>query len=140
MFDAGATFLTNLMESSDPVELLRERHSEINEAFLLVLEANRAAAERAGQPQVADRLAQIQQAAVTVAEESLQPEDRFISQLLNAATPQDATGLLRQNAAVVNSALVKRMNELADQMENDGRKPVGERLRQLAREAGVMLF
>jgi hypothetical protein len=41
---------------------------------------------------------------------------------------------------MVTPAFVKRVNELADQLENDGRKPLGERLRQIGREAGAMLF
>lgn len=139
MFNAGANLLRAALEAEDPRALLAERHAEIDEAFLLVIEANRASAERAGQSEIADRLAQIGQLAVEVAEEALPPEDRFINQLLNAE-PQEATALLRQNAAVITVPLVKRMNELADEMEKDSRKPVGERLRQIAREAGAMLF
>jgi hypothetical protein len=41
---------------------------------------------------------------------------------------------------MITPAFVRHLNELADQMEKNGRKPAGERLRQLAREAGVMLF
>jgi len=48
--------------------------------------------------------------------------------------------LLRQNPAVITTAFVKRLNELADESEQAGRKPLGERLRQLSREAGAMLF
>ena len=140
MFDAGATLLRAALEADDPEAALRAQAQQINEAFLLIIDANIAAAERAGQAEIAQRLADIQELAVQIAEESLPPAERFINQLLNAPTPQDATSLLRQNAATVNVPLVRRMNELADEMEKDARKPVGERLRQLAREAGAMLF
>ena len=132
--------LGDAIESTDPAALLRERRSEINEAFLLVIDLNRAAAERNGQLEVAERLDALQQTALAILEEALTPEERFINQLLAAETPQEATTMLRQNAAAITVPLVQKMNELADEMERDSRKPVGERLRQLAREAGAMLF
>lgn len=140
MFEAGATILKQILEADDAAEALRARRDEIDEAFLLVLEANAAAAQRAGKQEIADRLAEIQRLALEIVQESLSPEDRFINELLQAETPQAATRLLRQNPTIVTTAFVKRLNELADQFEGDGRKPLGERLRQLGREAGAMLF
>jgi hypothetical protein len=105
-----------------------------------VLQANAAAAERMGNTQALERLAEIERLAVEIAQESLSPEERFINELLAAEKPQDATKMLRQNPRLITPDFVKRLNELAEQMENDGRKPLGERLRQLGRESGAMLF
>ncbi len=140
MFDAGADLLRKTLDAADPGQVLRERSDQINEAFMLVLQSNLAAAERSGQADLAERLRAIEHLATGIVEESLSPEDRFISQLLQAETPQSAAKLLRQNPAMITPAFVKRLNELADQMDQNGRKPAGERLRQLAREASVMLF
>ena len=140
LFDAGANLLRAALDAADPAAVLRERSDEINDAFMLVLHSNLAAAERSGQDHLAERLRAIEQLATQIVEESLSPEDRFISQLLQAETPQEATKLLRQNPAMITPAFVRRLNELAEQMEKNGRKPASERLRQLAREAGVMLF
>lgn len=140
LFDAGANLLRAALNAADPESVLRERRDQINEAFMLVLQSNLAAAERSGQEHLAERLRTIEHLATAIVEESLSPEDRFISQLLQAETPQNATKLLRQNPAMITPAFVKRLNELADQMDQNGRKPAGDRLRQLAREAGVMLF
>lgn len=140
LFDASASLLREALAATDPERVLRERSDQINEAFMLVVQSNLAAAERSGQNAVAERLRTIERLATQIVEESLSPEDRFISQLLQAETPQGATKLLRQNPAMITPAFVKRLNELADQMDKNGRKPAGERLRQLAREAGVMLF
>jgi len=98
------------------------------------------AAERAGARDAVERLVKIRELAIQIAQEALSPEDRFINDLLQAETPQDATKLLRQNVAMIKPELVKRLNELADQFEKDGRKPLSDRLRQLGREAGAMLF
>ena len=140
LFEAGATVLQSIADADDTLEALRANREKIDEAFFLVLQANLAAAERAGNAAAIDRLHEIERLAVETMQEALSPEDRFINQLLAAEKPQDATKLLRQNPAMITGPFVKRLNELADQMEQDGRKPLGERLRQLGREAGAMLF
>jgi len=140
LFEAGATVLKQILDAPDAAEALRANREKIDEAFFLVLQANMVSAERAGNTAALERLAEIERLAGEVVQESLSPEDRFINQLLQAEKPQDATKLLRQNPVMITAAFVKRLNELADQMENDGRKPLGERLRQLGREAGAMLF
>jgi hypothetical protein len=140
MFEAGASVLEQILAAPDTAAALREHADKLDEAFLLVLQANAAAAERMSNTQAVARLAEIERLAIEIAQESLTPEERFINELLSAEKPQDATKLLRQNPRMITADFVKRLNELADQMEGDSRKPLGERLRQLSREAGAMLF
>lgn len=140
LFEAGAAVLRDIIQAEDPAAALRANREKIDEAFFLVLQANIVAAERAGNSAAAEKLSDIERLAGEVIQEALSPEDQFINQLLQAEKPQDATKLLRQNPAKITTTFVKRLNELAEQMENDGRKPMGERLRQLGREAGAMLF
>jgi hypothetical protein len=140
LFEAGATVLEAVLTAPDPAEALRANHEQIDEAFLLVLQANMAAAERMGNAEALERLQQIERLALEIVQESLSPEDRFINELLQAEKPQDATKLLRQNPTKITTDFVKQLNELATQMESDNRKPLADRLRQLGREAGAMLF
>jgi CpXC protein len=140
LFEAGAQVLKAVRAADDLAAALRAQRDTIDEAFLLVLDANLAAAERAGAADAIARLTEIRRLALEIAQEALSPEDRFINELLQLEKPQDATKLLRQNVAMITPAFVKRLNELSDQFESDGRKPLGERLRQLGREAGAMLF
>jgi hypothetical protein len=140
LFEAGANLLNAVLAADDPDAVLRERHEEIGEAFMLVLEANQVAAERAGRADMVERLADIRDRALVIAQESLPPEEKLINQLLQAETPQESSQLLRQNMGMVNTAFVKRINEMADQFEKDGRQALGARLRQIGREAGAMLF
>jgi hypothetical protein len=140
LFDSGARVLKAVLDAEDPAEALRAQRDKIDDAFLLVLEANIAAVERSGKSDLVARLSEIRRLAIEIAQEGLSPEDRFINELLQVEKPQDATKLLRQNVAMITPAFVKHLNELADQFESDGRKPLGERLRQLGREAGAMLF
>jgi hypothetical protein len=89
---------------------------------------------------VAEQLDAIAQEAVTIIQDRLSPEERFINELLLLETPQEATRLLRKSVAKITPDLIKQLNAFADQEEKRGNKPTGERLRQLARESGAMLF
>jgi hypothetical protein len=140
LFERAATTLREVLVADDLKAALTERRADVNEAFMLVVATNREAAERQGQAEIAERFAQIEELAVQVIQEAMSPEERFISELLGADTPQAATKLLRQNAAKITPALVKRINELVDEMESNNRAEVGERLRQLGRESASMLF
>ncbi len=140
MFEAGADVLRKLLAASDPEAELRASASQIDEAFMLVLSANIAAAQRAGQSDMVERLESLAVLAGQIIDESLTPEERFIGQLLMAETPQESTKLLRQNAAQVTTDFVKQLNELADEQAKRGAQDRSDRLRQLAREAGAMLF
>jgi hypothetical protein len=85
-------------------------------------------------------LERLAEEAVAIIQARLSPEERFINELLLAETPRDATALLRKNVGKITPDLVKRLNELAEQEEKRANKPTAERLRQLARESGAMLF
>jgi CpXC protein len=140
MFEGAANALRAVLEAEDPREALREHRAQLGEAFSLVLDANRDAAERAGRSDVVERLDQIGRLAVEVVEESLSPEERLIAQLLGAETPQEATRLLRKNAAQVNPDFVKQLNAMAAEMDGNGREEAATRLKQLGREAAALLF
>lgn len=140
MFEAGAGLLREVLEAPDMRAALEERVSQIDEAFLLVLSANINAAERAGQHDMVDRLQEVGDLANEIVQARMTPEERFINELLMTETAQESTRLLRQRAAQVTPAMVKQLNDMADQYEKRGMKPASEQLRQLAREASAMLF
>jgi hypothetical protein len=140
MFERGAAVLNAVLDAPDLEAALRERSEQIDEAFLLVVETHIAAAERAGRADMVAQLGEVYNRAAAIIEEGLSPEDRFINELLSTETPQAATRLLRQNPTIITSTFVKRLNELADETQQAGRQPLADRLRQLAREAGAMLF
>lgn len=140
MFESAAQALREVVQADDLRAALTERREQLNEAFMMVIAANKDAAQRSGQPEVVERLDEIERLAMEVVQESLSPEERFIGELLSAETQQDATKLLRRSAAKITPDLVKRINELAEEMGGNGRKEMSDRLRQLGREAASMLF
>lgn len=140
MFEAGTNVLREVLGAPDPAAALRERGDKVDEAFMMVLSANVGAAQRAGQDAIAAQLEALSDVAIEIIQSRLSPEERFINELLLAETPQESTKLLRKNVGMINADLVKKLNELADQEEKRGNKPTADRLRQLGREAGAMLF
>lgn len=140
MFEAGSAMLGEVLGAADPQAALEERAAMVDEAFMMVLSANAGAASRAGRDDLVALMEQLAEQAIDIIQARLSPEERFINELLMAETPKQATAMLRKNVAKINSGLVKQLNELADQEEKRGNKPSSDRLRQLARECGAMLF
>ncbi|MCS6880544.1 MAG: CpXC domain-containing protein [Oscillochloridaceae bacterium] len=140
LFEAGNALLAEVLEAPDPLAALHERAERVGEGFMIALSANAAAAQRSGREELAQRLEQLAAAAVEIIQSRLSPEERFINELLLAETPKEATALLRKNVAKITPDLVKKLNELAAQEERRANASGAERLRQLAREAGAMLF
>ncbi len=140
MFEAATSLLRQAIEAENPRDVLEANREQLNEAFMLVIEANMAAAYRASQAEVAQKLGAIRQQAIEVLEAAMSPQERLLNQLLSAETPGDATKLLRKNMALVTPDFVKEVNAMAEQFEQSGRKEAVERLRQVAREASSLLF
>jgi hypothetical protein len=140
MFEAGSGVLREVLGADDPKAALHDHADKIDEGFLMVLSANIGAAQRAGQEQMAALLDELAEESLAIIQSRLSPEERFINELLMLETPQEATRLLRKSVAKITPDFVKQLNALAEQEEKRGNKPAGERLRQLARESGAMLF
>jgi DNA replication initiation complex subunit (GINS family) len=140
LFEASANVLREVLAADDPEAVLRANSERLDDAFMLVLSANVASAQRAGQDDLAARLEEISRMAIEIIQENLTPEERLINQLLMAPTNEESSALLRSNAAQVTPDFVKRMNEMADQQDKEGVKAAAERLRRLAREASSLLY
>jgi hypothetical protein len=140
MFESGSKLLDELFATPDPLAALHERADRVDEAFMMVLSANAAAAQRADRTDLVEQFGQLAEAALGIIQERMTPEDRFINELLAAETPQQATRMLRTSVAKITPDLVNRLNELATQEEQHTNKPTADRLRQLARECAAMLF
>lgn len=140
LFEASANVLREVLAADDPEAVLRDNSERLDDAFMLVLSANVASAQRAGQDDLASRLEEISRMAIEIIQENLTPEERLINQLLMAPTNEESSALLRSNAAQVTPDFVKRLNEMADQQDKEGIKAAAERLRRLAREASSLLY
>jgi hypothetical protein len=140
IFEASSSLLQKVMEAPDPRAVLEEHGGEISEAFMLVLSANIESARQAGREDIVSKLAEISEMAIGVIQSRLPPDERLINDLLMTETSEASSALLRQNASLVTTEFVKKLNELADEQAKRGLTENANRLRQFAREAGTILF
>lgn len=140
MFEAGSAALQEVLAASDDRAALEALGERLDDAFLMVLSANAAAAQREGRTELLERLERIGTLAVEVIQAKLSPEERLINELMMAETARDSTRILRSNAKLVTPELVKLLNELANSHAQRGSSETAEQLRRFAREAGAMLF
>lgn len=140
MLEAGADLLREALAASDPKATLQAAGERVDEAFLMVIAANITAAQRTGQTELTERLETLNQLAIDAIQERLPPQERLVNELMMTATAEESSQLLRQNMAQIDTAFVKKLNELADDQTKRGDPEAAKRLRQLAREASTMLF
>lgn len=140
IFETGSVVLRAVINAPDLRAALEAQGDKVGESFMLVLTANMSAAQHSGQTELLAQLEAINALAIDVIQARLSPEERFINELLLTETPRDATTLLRKNSSMITPPFVKTLNELAETQEKAGNKPIADRLRQLGREAGAMLF
>ncbi|NJL05244.1 MAG: hypothetical protein HC911_10155 [Chloroflexaceae bacterium] len=140
MFEAGSAALQEVLAASDDRAALEALGERLDDAFLMVLAANAAAAQREGHTELLERFEQLGTLAVEVIQAKLTPEERLINELMMAETARDSTRILRSNAKLVTPELIKQFNELADSHAQRGSSETAEQLRRFAREAGAMLF
>jgi hypothetical protein len=138
--EAAAGLLREVIVADDLHAALRDNLARLDDAFTMVVEANLDNARRARRDDIVERLEAIRATAQQVRDEALTPEERFVRELLAADTPQAATRRLRQSPAQITPALVRRMNELAETLAEQGKTDEADLVRRLAREAGAMLF
>jgi hemerythrin-like domain-containing protein len=140
IFEDSANLLREALHAPDPRAVLEEKSDQLNEAFIMILSSQIEAAKQAGQHEIATRLEEMTMMAVEIIQSKLPPEERFINELLMAESPQESSKLMRQNSAMVTTEFVKKLNELAAEQEKRGFADNATRLRQLAREAGALLY
>ncbi len=140
MFESGSSLLQDALDAPDPKAVLQQRGDQIGEAFLMVLSATMESAHRNNQTDLIERLSAIEKLAVEVIQERLTPEERLINELMMTETAQQRGQIMRQNAALVTTEFVKKLNELASEHEKRGLKDNAAGLRQVAREAGAFLY
>lgn len=134
--EKGTELLRTLLESTDAEKVIRERLGEFDDAFFIVLGANLKAAEEAGRDDIRERLQQLGNLVLSIAQEKLPPEVRLIRQLL--VTPDEAAvaAALQENETLVTEDLLLLIRDLANEVEDEA---TAARLRQLAEQAEAWL-
>ncbi len=133
---AGET-LDAVFGAEDLDAALRAHVANLDDVFVNLVAGQITMAERAGDAETVARLMQIAERTPQIIESALSPEDRVVNALLSAENP---TKYIRENIGDITGAVVKRLNETAEELTGKGKTEEAERVRRIAREAGAMLF
>lgn len=134
--NAGET-LDALFVAEDLDAALHAHVAQFDDVFMNLVAGQITMAERAGDQATVERLTTIATRIPLIKEAALSPEDRVVNALLGA---ENATRYIRENITDITSAVVKRLNEVAEEYTTKGKTEEAERVRRIAREAGAMLF
>ncbi len=129
--------LDAIYHAEDLEAAITDHLAELDDIFDVMVDGQRTMAARAGDQQAAARLQHIAELTIAVKEAALTPEERTCRALINSDNP---TKYIRENISDITGAVVKRLNELAEEYTGKGNEDTAERVRKIAREAGAMLW
>ncbi len=130
--ERATVLLRQLLGAEEPEALVRERLNEFDDAFFIVLGANLQAAQAAGREEAYQRLQELGNLVLQIAQERLPPEVRLVRRLLDAPDDESVRALLEKDASLVDENLVRLMQGLADDVKDE---EAAEKLRRLAEQA-----
>lgn len=126
-----AQFLQILLGSAEYQQLLAENADQIDDNFMGILTANIQEAERRGEIQVAAKLKQIYQAAVTILQSQMSPELQFLNDLLSAPDHTSMQALVNEKAASFGAELLETLNAVEQMFAAQGQQAAIARLAQI---------
>lgn len=140
MLERSDALLQQVLQQPDLEGALRNLGDQLDESFMTIVSLRLASLQQGqGHQEAIAQLEAVTQTAIAIIQERLPPDERLINELL-LAPPEESGRLLRQHSALVTVEFVKKLNELADEQEKRGMPETVARLRQIAREAGPLLF
>ena len=139
MRQAKIRLLREVLDSADPAQALSDRRHEIDVLFLGVLAAAMRAAEEAQDEAEVQRLQSLNETAMSILQEDLPPELRLVNDLLAAEYPQGTEEVLRQRRDLWDTDLIQMLDELAQDLQDQGRGEAAQRLRQVREQAQALL-
>ncbi|MFN8450297.1 MAG: hypothetical protein U0521_17350 [Anaerolineae bacterium] len=106
---------------------------------MAVLSANIEEAQRRGDLNASAKLKHIYEHVVALLRENMQPELRFINDLLSTETDEEASTLLAQEAGTYGQALLDMMDAVEEVLASRGDSPTLQRLIFLRQQAQRVL-
>ncbi len=135
----SAEILQAILTAPDQEAMIRNNLDLIDDTFMAVLTANIQEAERQSNIQSSARLKALYDKIVAILRENMQPELRFINELLVAPSVDQAFALLNAQAGQYGPQLLDMMDAVEQVLESRGEASVLERLAQLRAQAEQVL-
>lgn len=132
----AVNFLQALINHPDPDALLRANADMIDDALMAVLTANMQQAQRRGDRQMETRLRDTYNRIMAFLDANMQPELRFINQLLSTPSDEEARTLLKSDGGqYASAALIEMMDAVEQILEARGESAMLDRLALLRQDA-----
>ena len=123
--------LRAIVASPDTDKAIREHVNIIDDSFMAVLAANIREAEKRADIQASSRLKAIHQKIVALMQENMQPELRFVNELLGARNQQDALAVLDAGLQRFGEALPKMLEAVERMLRQQGQEALARKLESL---------
>lgn len=125
---SAANLLQAVVNSPEPDTMLRENLDLIDDTFMAVLAANVQEAERRSDVQTSARLKQIYEKVVGLLQQNMQPELRYLNDLLATETDEDALKLIPDGVDRFGPALLDIMDSVGRLLGKQGERDMVEKL------------
>jgi hypothetical protein len=136
---SAASFLQALVNHPDPDALLRANADMIDDTLMAVLTANLQQAQQRGDRRMETRLREAYDRIIAFLDASMQPELRFINQLLSTPSDEEARTLLKSDGGqFASAALIEMMDAVEQILEARGETAMLERLALLRQDAAAL--
>jgi len=135
--EKGARLLEAILQSDNPQQTIRERLNEVDEATLVILQANIAEAHRQNQAQVAEILEGIYGYILNQLEEQMPPELRLVNRLLRVDSREARQKILDQAPEVKRTALLGMLKQIEADAQQYGETALVDRVREVYAQIDV---
>ncbi|MBZ0292023.1 MAG: CpXC domain-containing protein [Anaerolineae bacterium] len=132
----AVSLLQAIINEDDPEPLIRDNVELIDDTFMAVLSANIQEAERRGDISASAMLKAVYQQIVSILQENMQPELRFVNELLSSASDETALQMLAEHAHEYGGGLLEVMDAVGQMLAQHGETEMIEKLSFL-RQAAV---
>ncbi len=131
--------LEEALQSPDPAETLRDHRDEVDLLFMNILGMALQRARENEQKDRMEKLLELNEMVLAMMQEGLPPELRLVNELLSADYPEGTEKLLQERRSEWDAGLLPVLDDLAKDLEAQGRTSVAERLKGIRGQAEQLL-
>jgi hypothetical protein len=136
----SANILQEIINSPDIERAIMERLPLLDDTFMAVLEANLGEAQRRNNAVASQRLQTVYETLMQLMQQSSPPEIQFINQLLQIEDEMERRLLLVEKVPEFGAPLLEYVDNLIEDLNEQGAKPLAERLTQLRQEVARVIL
>ena len=137
--DAKVKLLQDALASQDPAQVLRDNRQEVDMVFLTVLSATLRQAQGNGDQDKVQKLVALNDSVLSLLQEDMPPELRFVNELLGVEYPEGTGRLMQERRADWDDKLLEILDTLAADLDTQKRTKTAQRLRDIRKQAEAML-